>query len=98
MSTTEKPLTKRPERSYTEKLIARSAHLIHKLKAKDTTGRWAYYFVYVPAARERTFLKSIEGDGIIDLQDYGRVIASCYGEEPTQAVKDLLKEKYDFIV
>ena len=88
----------RPKRSFIDKEIARSGHLIHKLKAKDTTGRWAYYFVYVPAARERTFLRSIEGDGIIDLEKYGRVIASCYGEEPTQAVKDLLKEKYDFRV
>lgn len=90
--------TERPKRSFIDKEIARSGHLIHKLKAKDTTGRWAYYFVYVPAARERTFLRSIEGDGIIDLEKYGRVIASCYGEEPTQAVKDLLKEKYDFRV
>lgn len=88
----------RPKRSFIDKEIARSGHLIHKLKAKDTTGRWAYYFVYVPVARERTFLRSIEGDGIIDLEKYGRVIASCYGEEPTQAVKDLLKEKYDFRV
>jgi hypothetical protein len=35
---------------------------------------------------------------MIDLETYGKVIASCYGEEPTQEVKDFLKEKYGFIV
>ena len=93
MSTTEKP-----KRSFFEKEIARSGNLIHKLKAKDTTGRWAYYFVYVIAAKERLFLRALEGDGTVDLEKYGKVIASCYGEEPTQEVKDFLKEKYDFNV
>lgn len=86
------------KRSYTDKLIGRSGHLIHKLKAKDTTGRWAYYFVYVPAGKEQLFLRAIDGDGTVDLEDYGKVIASCYGEEPTQEIKDFLKEKYGFSV
>ncbi|MEZ5961574.1 MAG: hypothetical protein R3C30_14290 [Hyphomonadaceae bacterium] len=87
-----------PKRSFMDKEIARSGHLIHKLKAKDTTGRWAYYFVYVQAAKERLFLKAIDGDGTVDLEKYGKVIASCYGEGPTQEIKDFLKEKYGFSV
>jgi hypothetical protein len=87
-----------PKRSFMDKEIARNGHLIHKLKAKDTSGRWAYYFVYVQAAKERLFLKAIEGEGIVDLEKYGNVIASCFGEEPTQEVKDFLKAKYDFNV
>lgn len=89
------PLT---PRSQADAYIARNGHLVHKLKAKDTTGRWAYYFVLIEPAKERTFLKAIGGDGIIDLEDYGRVIASCYGEAPTQEVRDFLKEKYGFDV
>jgi hypothetical protein len=72
--------------------------LIHKLKAKDTTGRWAYYFVYVERAKEPAFLAAIKGDGTIDLSDYGRIIASCYGEAPDQATRDFLKETYGFDV
>lgn len=90
--------TEKPKRSFFDKEIARNGHLIHKLEAKDTTGRWAYYFVYVIAAKEGLFLRAIEGDGTVDLEKYGKVIASCYGEEPTQEVKDFLKEKYDFNV
>lgn len=85
-------------RSHADQHIARSGHLIHKLKAKDTTGRWAYYFVYVEGAKERAFLAAIDGDGIINLEEYGRVIASCYGEEPSQEIRDFLKDKYGFDV
>jgi len=89
----------KPKRSYTDQLIARSGHLVHKLKAKDSTGRWAYYFVLVQPAKEPFFLKAIESNKeTVDLETYGKVIASCYGEEPTQEIKDYLKEKYGFDV
>ncbi|MEJ0009848.1 MAG: hypothetical protein WDN72_04565 [Alphaproteobacteria bacterium] len=86
------------KRSFVDQIISKKGHLIHKLKAKDTTGRWAYYFVLVEAPREAAFLKAIEGDGTIDLEDFGKVIASSYGETPTQEVREYLKEKYGFEV
>jgi hypothetical protein len=73
-------------------------HLVHKLKAKDTTGRWAYYFVLVQATREEAFLAAIKDKGTIDLEDYGKVVASCYGEQPTQEIKDYLSERYGWNV
>jgi hypothetical protein len=79
-------------------VMATYGHLIHKLKAKDTTGRWAYYFVLVTKQREAEFLASIEGNGVIDLEDYGKVVASCYGEQPTEEVKQHLKTRYGFDV
>ena len=78
--------------------IRRHGHLVHKLKAKDTTGRWAYYFVLVDDDREKEFLLAIEGDGTIDLEDFGFVVTSCYGEEPNQLTKNFLKEHYGFDV
>ncbi|MEI9928813.1 MAG: hypothetical protein WDN44_15425 [Sphingomonas sp.] len=83
---------------FERRLITARGHLIHKLKAKDTTGAWAYYFVLVMPEREAAFLAAIEGSGTIDLEDYGRVIASCYGEEPTTEVRDYLYETYGFVV
>lgn len=71
---------------FVDRLIAQSPWHIHRLKAKDSTGRWAYYFVYVPPGRSESFSKAIE--------DYGTVIASCYGEMPDEATKKLLKDKY----
>ena len=81
-----------------DSLIGGLGHLIHKMKAKDTTGRWAYYFVLVMPKHEGSFLSAIGGDGNIDLEDYGKVVASCYGEEPTEEVRNFLKEKYGFDV
>jgi hypothetical protein len=85
-------------RSLADAYIAASGHEVHKLKAKDTTGRWAYYFVLVTKDRERGFLEAIEGSGTIDLELHGNVVASNYGEGPTQEVRDFLKEKYGLVV
>jgi len=90
--------TPKPKRTFTDQLIARSGHLVHKLKAKDTSGRWAYYFVLVQPAKERLFLKAIDGDGTVDLEKYGKVIGSCYGEGPSEELRSFLKDKYGFDV
>lgn len=81
-----------------DRLISQQGHLVHQLKAKDTTGRWAYYFIYIRPALEQEFLKALESNQTIDLEDYGKVIGSCYGEEPNDELKALLKEKYGFDV
>lgn len=77
-------------------LIGKNGDLIHKLKAKDTTGRWAYYFVLVFTPEEKGFMEAIDGDGTIDLEDFGELVASCYGEEPDQVVRDYLEKEYGF--
>ncbi len=86
------------QRSFLDREMSHQGHLVHKIKAKDSTGRWAYYFVHVLPHRERAFMAAIDGDGIIDLEDYGRVIASNYGEEPSEEILAFLHEKYDFKV
>ncbi len=85
-------------KSFAEREISRKGHLVHKLKAKDSTGRWAYYFVLVEPLKERRFLKAIRGEGIVNLEDFGRVIASNYGKEPSDNVRQMLKDRYDFDV
>ena len=84
--------------SFVDKIIAKKGHLIHKLKAKDSTGRWAYYFVLVEPPREQAFLAALESNESIDLEDYGKVVASNYGEEPSEDVKKMLKDRYGFDV
>lgn len=95
-----KPATKpaAKPRSQADQLIARNPHLVHKVTAKDTNGNPAYYVVYVQASRERAFLEAFSAPGIIDLEDYGRVIASCYGNVPDERTKAFLKETYGFEV
>jgi hypothetical protein len=83
-------------RSLFDSYVASSGIRIHKLRAKDTTGRWAYYFVLVEKELDTAFLAVSEGEGTLDLEDYGYVVASCYGEQPTDEIRDMLYEKYGF--
>lgn len=78
--------------------IANNGHNIHKLKAKDSTGRWAYYFLLVEPDREKEFLAALDSNQSIDLEDYSQVIASNYGEQPNDNIRDFLKKKYNFDV
>lgn len=83
-------------RTLTNNSIAKRDHSVHKLRATDATGRWAYYFVLVDTELEAAFLEALRSLESIDLEDYGQVIASSYEEEPSEEVKVLLKEKYGF--
>ncbi len=87
-----------PTRSFADREIAAQGHLLQKLKARDSTGKWAYYFVIMQPHKERQFLERIQSDGMFDLKDYGRVIASNYGEEPTPETRQLLKDRFGFEV
>ncbi|HAX86761.1 MAG TPA: hypothetical protein DCY91_10985 [Cyanobacteria bacterium UBA11370] len=84
--------------TYLNRHIASRGHLIHKLKAKDSTGRWAYYFVLIHPSAEQRFLQALNSTESIDLEDYGEVVASCYGESPDEKTRAFLKERYGFDV
>lgn len=81
-----------------DKYIATRGHEVHKIKAKDSTGKWAYYFVLVEQKSEATFLAALDSNQSIDLESYGSVLGSCYGEKPSKALRIFLKKKYDFDV
>ncbi len=85
-------------RSFADKIIAQKGHLIHKIQATDITGERAYYFLLVEPHREKALMETIESGKDFDLLDYGKIIASCYGEEPNEDVKKLMKDKYGFDV
>ncbi len=87
-----------PTISFLDRLISREGHCVHRLKARDTTGRWAYYFVHVPPNKEKAFMTAVCGNGTIDLEDFGIVIASNYGEGPTAETCALLKQRFGFDV
>ncbi len=84
---------------FMDKLISKKGHLIHKFRATDTTGEQAYYYVLMELQKELAFNRALEtGSGTINFADFGKVIASCYGEHPTEEVKKFLKDKYGFDV
>ncbi len=81
--------------SFVDKIISGKGHLVHKIRAKDKTGKKAYYFVLVEPTKEAGFMRAIASKNL-NLEEYGKIIASCYGNSPSQDVKTMLKQKYDF--
>lgn len=91
--------TKEKSTTFMDRVISSRGHLIHKLRATDNTGREAYYFLLIEPLNETAFKKALAiGNDTINLEEFGKVIASCYGDKPTKEVQKLLKEKYQFVV
>lgn len=83
--------------SFVEKLVSQNGHKIHKVKAvESSTGMAAYYFIMLNPGREDKFLSDLEDLKSIDFDNYGKVVASCYGTEPTEDLKNFMKDKYGF--
>lgn len=82
--------------SYSSKFAGKTNN-IHFVVATDMTGRKACYFVKVEPLKEPFFAKAMKSKHI-NFDDFGTLVASCYGEYPTEAVKQKLKIEYNFDV
>lgn len=77
--------------------IANNAGSVHEISGKDTTGKKAYYYIFVPPGREREFLSAFEDDGIVvDLDEYGIVLGSYYAEDIDKRKKGQILALYGF--
>lgn len=85
----------RDKNNFMDHLIRSRSDMCYQVMGKDTTGRTAWYFVLVDKEKKDQFLGHKPGDSY-DLADYGKIIASGYGEEVPDDVKEMLKEKYGF--
>lgn len=63
------------------------AERIFLLQSKDCTGHRAYYFLHVDKTKLPLFEKAIGGESSIDLESYGDIITSGYGEVPTPVLQ-----------
>lgn len=61
------------------------------LLCKDSQGRDCYFFILTLPEH----IKALKAAPDFDLNDYGKIIASGFGKEPSRAVVEMLKEKYD---
>ena len=60
----------------------------------DSTGRAAWYFLLVDPAKKNAFRKAATGE--LELNAYGRVLASGYGTDPPADVRERMKTEYGF--
>ena len=68
------------------------AELIYLVKGIDA-GRNAWYYVLVERLKLQLFLKALN-DEIIHLENYGNILYSAYGEEPSPDITVKLKDEY----
>jgi hypothetical protein len=64
------------------------------VRGNDSTGRAAWYFLLVDPAKKAAFRKAATGQ--VELNAYGRVIASGYGTDPPPEVRERMKTEYGF--
>ena len=83
--------------SFAKQVTSSQKHLLYFVTAKDARFLDAYYYVMVDRGKEKKFEKDFAG-GYINLEDYGKILASDYGREPSARVKQRLKDEYGFDV
>lgn len=65
--------------------------LIH---ANDHSGHRAYYFLLVFPLKLAQFKKEIKNGNAFDLEQYGQIVASGYGESAPEYVRETIREEY----
>ncbi len=83
------------KKTFMDHLINSRGDLCYKVTGRDITGRNAWYFILVDKERKEAFLKHKAGDSY-NLEDYGKIIISGYGDSVPLDVQEMLKEKYGF--
>ena len=80
--------------SFVQKLTKSGALPIHLVRGKDASGRACYFFLMCSDAKANA-VRAIK-DGVFDLQEYGKILASGFGHTPSAAHKKMLLEVYGF--
>jgi hypothetical protein len=80
-----------------QSFVARSirSENVYLVKGKDSTGRQAWYYVHVHSLKKRQF-EALTGMAQMNLNDYGNILLSGYGDEPPQDIVKLARDDYGF--
>ena len=84
-----------PRKSFADKVTSSRGSDIYLVRGQDTTGRQAWYYVLVDKAKKRAF-EGREGTPDLKLTDYGSILHSGYGEDPSEAMVKKMFEEYGY--
>src|SRR5213075_1271701 len=77
---------------FADKVRRERANNLFLVRGNDSTGRAAWYFVLVDPAKRTSFRKASAGQ--LELNAYGRIVASGYGTDPPADVRERMKTEY----
>jgi hypothetical protein len=80
--------------SFADKIRRERANNLFLVRGNDSTGRAAWYFVLVDPAKKAAFHRAATGQ--LELNAYGRIVASGYGTDPPADVRERMKTEYGF--
>lgn len=80
--------------SFADRVRRERSDNVFLVRGNDSTGRAAWYFLLVDPAKKAAFRKAARGQ--LELNAYGRIIASGYGADPPSDVRDRMKTEYGF--
>jgi hypothetical protein len=83
---------KKPQAPVEKSAKSANADLIYLVKGIDD-NRNAWYYVLVERLKVSLFLKALNDD-IIHLENYGKILYSAYGDEPSKEITDKVKEEF----
>jgi len=81
--------------SFADRVRRERANNVFLVRGNDSTGRPAWYFLLVDPAKKAAFRKAAKGQ--LELNAYGRIIASGYGDDPPDDVRERMKTEYGFM-
>ena len=80
--------------SFADRVRRERANNLFLIRGNDSTGRAAWYFVLVDPAKRAAFRKASAGP--LELNAYGRIVASGYGADPPADVRERMTAEYGF--
>lgn len=80
--------------SFADRVRRERASNVFLVRGNDSTGRAAWYFLLVDPAKRAAFRKASGGE--LELNAYGRIVASGYGIDPPADVRERMKTEYGF--
>jgi hypothetical protein len=81
--------------SFTASVSGSRADCIYLVRGHDITGRAAWYYIMVDKPKKRIFEVRAK-QGQLELTDYGKILASGYGESVPPATKQRMEDEYGF--
>ncbi len=68
---------------------------IYLLRGPDSTGKPAWYYLQVAPMKKPIFEHDVK-KGQVELNSYGTILLSGYGEQPSPEAKKRMKDDYGF--
>lgn len=81
--------------SFTEKAIKNSGTPINLIRCKDKDGLDCYFFIMCDHAKVDKIMDDGKA-GRVNLEEYGKILESGWGKDPSEEIKQIMRDKYDF--